>query len=100
MSNTILKKSAVALALTLAFSGYAAAEAHIAVVNQDSSEAVESGNNMYIEQGGFLNWAYADQYGEGNDTFLLQLDSLQEAYAYVTGNFNLVEVSSMASGTP
>ena len=49
MSNTILKKSAVALALTLAFSGYAAAEANIAVVNQDSSEAVESGNNMYIE---------------------------------------------------
>ena len=55
---------------------------------------------MYIEQGGFLNWACADQYGEGNDTFLLQLDSLQEAYAYVTGDFNLVEGSSMDSGTP
>ena len=76
-----LQKSAIALAIGLTFSSSAFAQSNMAVINQESS--TEDGNNVYVEQGGFLNWAYADQIGNGNDTYLLQLDQLQTAEAYV-----------------
>ena len=46
MSKILIKKSAIALAIGIAFAGSAVAENHIAVINQESAGAAEIGNEV------------------------------------------------------